>query len=102
LSVPTAHRLVGSMMAHGLLSRDHDGRLQLGPRFAVPYLAQVAGPVLADLQQQTGETAQIWAVRRTRTSLITGSNGPFTRKVRANVPLTPLTPSLRGSRGPWK
>jgi DNA-binding IclR family transcriptional regulator len=63
LSVPTAHRLVGSMMTHGLLSRDDDGRLRLGHRFAVPYLEHVAGPVLKDLQQQTGETAQIW-VRR--------------------------------------
>jgi IclR-like helix-turn-helix domain-containing protein len=55
LSVPTAHRLVGSMMTHGLLSRDDSGRLRLGHRFAVPYLEHVGASVLTDLQQQTGD-----------------------------------------------
>jgi DNA-binding IclR family transcriptional regulator len=94
LSVPTAHRLVGSMMTHGLLSRDDDGRLRLGHRFAVPYLEHVAGPVLTDLQQQTGETAQIW-VRRGDHRLCLASV-ESAAELRASVPVGTLLPLAAG------
>ncbi len=86
LSVPTAHRLVGS--------RDDDGRLRLGHRFAVPYLEHVAGPVLKDLQQQTGETAQIW-VRRGDHRLCLASV-ESAAELRASVPVGTLLPLAAG------
>jgi hypothetical protein len=94
LSVPTAHRLVGSMMTHGLLSRDHDGRLQLGPRFAVPYLEHVAGSVLTELQQQTGETAQIWVRRGDHRLCLASADSPA--ELRATVPVGTLLPLAAG------
>jgi DNA-binding IclR family transcriptional regulator len=94
LSVPTAHRLVGAMMAHGLLSRHDDGRLELGPRFAVPYLEHVAGPVLADLQQQTGETAQIWVRRGDHRLCLASIDSPA--ELRASVPVGTLLPLSAG------
>ena len=99
LSVPTAHRLVGSMMTHGLLSRDDDGRLRLGHRFAVPYLEHVAGSVLEDLQQQTGETAQIWVRRGDHRLCLASVESPA--ELRASVPvgtLLPLTASGSAAR----
>jgi DNA-binding IclR family transcriptional regulator len=94
LSVPTAHRLVGSMMTHGLLSRDDDGRLRLGHRFAVPYLEHVAGPVLKDLQQQTGETAQIWVRRGDHRLCLASVESPA--ELRASVPVGTLLPLTAG------
>jgi DNA-binding IclR family transcriptional regulator len=94
LSVPTAHRLVGSMMAHGLLGRDADGRLRLGHRFAVPYLEHVAGSVLAELQQQTGETAQIWVRRGEHRLCLASVDSPA--ELRASVPVGTLLPLTAG------
>jgi DNA-binding IclR family transcriptional regulator len=94
LSVPTAHRLVGSMMTHGLLSRDDDGRLRLGHRFAVPYLEHVAGPVLKDLQQQTGETAQIWVRRGDHRLCLASVESPA--ELRASMPVGTLLPLTAG------
>jgi DNA-binding IclR family transcriptional regulator len=94
LSVPTAHRLVGSMMTHGLLSRDDDGRLRLGPRFAVPYLEHVAESVLTDLQQQTGETAQIWVRRGDHRLCLASVDSPA--ELRASVPVGTLLPLNAG------
>ncbi|MER6988953.1 helix-turn-helix domain-containing protein [Saccharopolyspora hirsuta] len=90
LSVPTAHRLVGSMMAHGLLSRDGDGRLQLGVRFSSPHLEQLCTPVLTDLQRKTGETTQIW-VRRGEHRLCLASVDSAA-ELRASVPVGTLLP----------
>jgi DNA-binding IclR family transcriptional regulator len=94
LSVPTAHRLVASMMTHGLLSRDDDGRLRLGHRFAVPYLEHVAGPVLKDLQQQTGETAQIWVRRGDHRLCLASVESPA--ELRASMPVGTLLPLTAG------
>ena len=94
LSVPTAHRLVGSMMAHGLLGRDADGRLRLGHRFAVPYLEHVAASVLTDLQQQTRETAQIWVRRGEHRLCLASVDSP--EELRASVPVGTLLPLTAG------
>jgi DNA-binding IclR family transcriptional regulator len=94
LSVPTAHRLVGSMMVHGLLGRDGDGRLRLGHRFAVPYLEHVAESVLTDLQRQTGETAQIWVRRGDHRLCLAGVDSPA--ELRASVPVGTLLPLTAG------
>ncbi|WP_142064609.1 IclR family transcriptional regulator [Pseudonocardia kunmingensis] len=94
LSTPTAHRLVGSMMAHGLLSRDEDGRLRLGARFSLPYLEQVATPVLSALQQRTGETAQIWVLRGEHRLCAASVDSPA--ELRASVPVGTLLPLTAG------
>ena len=65
---PTAHRLLVALEAHRLVGREPDGRFRLGPRLtelAVRAgwgldLAGLAGPVLAQLHQQTGESAQLY------------------------------------------
>jgi DNA-binding IclR family transcriptional regulator len=82
------------MMAHGLLSRDDDGRLQLGHRFAVPYLEHVAGSVLTELQQQTGETAQIWVRRGEHRLCLASVDSPA--ELRASVPVGTLLPLKAG------
>jgi DNA-binding IclR family transcriptional regulator len=73
--------------------RDHDGRLQLGHRFAVPYLEHVAGSVLAELQQQTGETAQIRVRRGEHRLCLASADSPA--ELRASVPVGTL-----GDAGP--
>ena len=68
LSRATAHRLATALEVHGLLRRDHDGRFALGPHALAlgaaatrgwP-LTEVAGPILADLRDLTGESAQLY------------------------------------------
>ena len=94
LSVPTTHRLVGSMIAHALLSRDDDGRLQLGARFSSPYLEQVCTPVLIGLQQETGETAQLWVRRGEHRLCLASIDSPA--ELRASVPVGTLLPLEAG------
>jgi DNA-binding IclR family transcriptional regulator len=64
---PTAHRLAGALEHHRLVSRDLSGRYVLGPR--LPELAAAAGedrlvvaagPILAQLRDTTGESAQLY------------------------------------------
>jgi len=65
---PTAHRLLVALEAHGLVARRADGAFRLGPRLtelAVRSgrgleLAALAGPVLARLHEQTGESVQLY------------------------------------------
>src|SRR5436189_240333 len=70
LARPTAPRLAVALDHHGLVARDTQGRFVLGPR--LPELAAaagddrllaVAGPVLARLRDQTGESAQLYRRR---------------------------------------
>lgn len=64
----TAHRLASALEAHGLLRRDDEGRFELGHslvslgrladlRFPLDDLAR---PVLTDLRDRTGESAQLF------------------------------------------
>lgn len=68
LSRSTTHRLATALEAHGLVGRDHDGRYHLGSRLvglgraaaaALP-LAELAEPVLAELRDVSGESAQLY------------------------------------------
>ena len=67
LSRATAHRLATALVHHGLLRRA-DGRFALGARAitlgraadASWPLASAAGPVLVELRDRTGESAQLW------------------------------------------
>ena len=67
LSRATAHRLAVALEVHRLLSRDRDGRWQLGPRLgelaggpAGDALLERASVVLGRLRDVTGESAQLY------------------------------------------
>jgi DNA-binding IclR family transcriptional regulator len=58
----TAHRLAVALEVHRLVGRTDDGRFCLGPRLAASpdALVAAAGPVLAALRDETGESAQLY------------------------------------------
>jgi DNA-binding IclR family transcriptional regulator len=66
----TAHRLAVALEAHGFVQRDGDGRFVLGPRLislgqaaalrTSRSLASAAAPILSDLRDSTGESAQLY------------------------------------------
>jgi DNA-binding IclR family transcriptional regulator len=68
LSRATAHRLAVALEDHGLVRRDDEGRFALGVRLvalgraasAGLSLVEVAGPALAELRDQTGESVQLY------------------------------------------
>ena len=66
LSRATAHRLAVALEVHRLLARDGDGRWRIGSRAAElaggggDRLLERAGPVLAQLRDATGESAQLY------------------------------------------
>jgi DNA-binding IclR family transcriptional regulator len=63
LSVSTAHRLALSMAEYGFLARNERGEFRLGYRFTRSTLENAALPVLTQLRDSTGETAQLWLRR---------------------------------------
>ncbi|NHC44672.1 IclR family transcriptional regulator [Motilibacter aurantiacus] len=67
LARPTAHRLAVALEHHRLVGRDLQGRFVLGPRLGElaaaageDRLVAVSGPVLTQLQESTGESAQLY------------------------------------------
>ncbi len=67
LSRPTVHRIAVALEHHGMLTRDDAGRFVLGSRVsdlaAAAFgdrLGAAAGPVLNQLRDQTGESAQLF------------------------------------------
>jgi DNA-binding IclR family transcriptional regulator len=62
---PTAHRIAVALEHHGLLTRDHEGRFVLGARLigwggeSDPLLS-LAQPVVNDLRDATGVSAQVY------------------------------------------
>ena len=67
LARPTAHRLAVALEHHRLVSRDIQGRFVLGPRLSELAVAAgedrllaAAGPVLANLRDTSGESAQLY------------------------------------------
>ena len=63
LSPSTAHRLALQLADYGFLRRTDNGAFRLGDRFVRSALENAGVPVLTDLRDRTGETAQLW-VRR--------------------------------------
>lgn len=106
LSRPTAHRLAAALEAHRLLRRDADGRWRLGMRLVTwgsaagseAGLLDVASPVLVDLRDRTGESAQLYVrdgdVRVCVASLERREGG-----LRDTVPTGAMLPIDRGSGG---
>ena len=67
LARPTAHRLAVALERHRMVSRDSQGRFVLGPRLGELSIATgedrllaVAAPVLVQLRDLTGESAQLY------------------------------------------
>src|SRR5690606_18943732 len=67
LARPTAHRLAVALERHRMVTRDSQGRFVLGPRLnelsiatGEDRLLAIATPVLAQLRDLTGESAQLY------------------------------------------
>jgi DNA-binding IclR family transcriptional regulator len=97
----TAHRLAVALEAHRLLARDAEGRFVLGPRVgelaaALPDpLVTAAGPVLAWVRDECGESAQLY--RRDGAERVCVSAAERTHGLRTTVPVGSRLPLTAGS-----
>jgi DNA-binding IclR family transcriptional regulator len=105
LSRATTHRLAVALEAHGLVRRDEDGRFTLGLRLiglghaaaeAVPGWLD-ARPALAWLQEQTGESVQLYVRDRDVRVCVESLEAPH--ELRTIVPVGARLPLDRGSGG---
>ncbi len=95
LSRATAHRLAVALEVHQFLAREGDGRWRPGPRLATAgedALLERAAPVLAQLRDVTGESAQLYrrrgALRVCVAAADLGSGLRDTVPVGASLPMT--------------
>src|SRR6266566_6290152 len=102
LTRPTAHRIAVALERHRLVGRDAQGRFTLGPRIAE--LATAAGedrllalaqPVLVQLRDTTGESAQLY--RRQADSRICVAAAERASGLRDTVPVGAVLPMTAGS-----
>jgi DNA-binding IclR family transcriptional regulator len=97
----TAHRLAVALESHRMLGRDADGRFVLGPRVAelaaaLPDpLVAAAGPVLAWVRDECGESAQLY--RRDGSERVCVAAAERTHGLRTTVPLGSRLPLTAGS-----
>jgi len=97
----TAHRLAVALEAHRLLARDLDGRFVLGPwvgelAAALPDpLVAAAGPVLAWVRDECGESAQLY--RRDGAERVCVAAAERTHGLRTTVPVGSRLPLTAGS-----
>ena len=105
LTRATAHRLAVALEAHGLVRRDEDGRFTLGLRLiglghaaaeAVPGWLD-ARPALAWLQEQTGESVQLYVRDHDERVCVESLEAPH--ELRTIVPVGARLPLDRGSGG---
>lgn len=102
LTRPTAHRIAVALERHRFVARDAQGRFTLGPRIAELASAAVedrllalAQPVLAQLRDQTGESAQLY--RRQADSRICVAAAERASGLRDTVPVGAVLPMTAGS-----
>lgn len=102
LARPTVHRIAVALERHRLLTRDTQGRFVLGPR--ITELATAAGedrllaiaqPVLIQLRDQTGESAQLY--RRQGDHRICVAAAERATGLRDTVPVGAALPMQAGS-----
>jgi len=102
LARPTVHRIAVALERHRLLTRDSQGRFVLGPR--ITELATAAGedrllviaqPVLIQLRDQTGESAQLY--RRQGDTRICVAAAERAAGLRDTVPVGAALPMSAGS-----
>jgi DNA-binding IclR family transcriptional regulator len=97
----TAHRLAVALETHRLLARDAEGRFVLGPRVgelaaALPDpLVSAAGPVLAWVRDECGESAQLY--RRDGAERVCVAAAERTHGLRTTVPVGSRLPLTAGS-----
>jgi DNA-binding IclR family transcriptional regulator len=105
LSRATAHRLAVALEVHGLVRRDEDGRFSLGLRLiglghaaaeAIPGWLD-ARPALAWLQEQTGESVQLFVRDGDVRVCVESLEAPH--ELRTIVPVGARLPLDRGSGG---
>lgn len=102
LSRATTHRLAVALEVHRLLTRDTQGRWQLGPRLAelaaagsADVLLERAGPVLDRLRDATGESAQLY--RREGSVRVCVAAAERVSGLRDTVPVGTTLPLTAGS-----
>lgn len=102
LARPTAHRMAVALEYHRLLTRDMQGRFVLGPRLAElaaaageDRLLATAGPVLTQLRDVTGESAQLY--RRQGDMRICVAAAERLSGLRDTVPVGSTLPMKAGS-----
>jgi len=102
LARPTAHRIAVALERHRVLTRDSQGRFVLGPRITElaaaageDRLLAVAQPVLAQLRDMTGESAQLY--RRQGDARICVAAAERASGLRDTVPVGAVLPMTAGS-----
>ena len=102
LTRPTAHRIAVALERHRLISRDAQGRFVLGPRIAElataageDRLLAIAQPVLTQLRDSTGESAQLY--RRQGDWRICVAAAERASGLRDTVPVGAALPMTAGS-----
>lgn len=97
----TAHRLAVALEVHGLIARDAEGRFVVGPRLgelatAMPDpLVTAAGPVLAWVRDECGESAQLY--RRDGNERVCVAAAERLSGLRTTVPVGSRLPLTAGS-----
>src|SRR6476469_1023229 len=97
----TAHRLAVALEVHRLITRDVEGRFVLGPRVgelahALPdALVSAAGPVLAWVRDECGESAQLY--RRDGSERVCVAAAERASGLRTTVPVGTRLPLTAGS-----
>ncbi len=99
---PTAHRIAVALEHHRVVGRDASGRFVLGPRLGElsaargeDRLISAAGPILAALRNQTGESAQLYR-RQGEHRVCIAAAEPATG-LRDTVPVGMVLPMKAGS-----
>lgn len=84
LARPTAHRLAVALEHHRMVGRDDQGRFVLGGRLVdlaaaagSDRLLVAAGPVLSNLRDQTGESAQLYRREGAQRVCVAASDRPM-------------------------
>lgn len=102
LARPTAHRLAVALEHHRIVSRDTQGRFVLGPRLSElstaageDRLLAVASPVLTQLRDTTGESAQLY--RRQGDERVCVAAAERSSGLRDTVPVGSALPMTAGS-----
>ncbi|GHH70483.1 IclR family transcriptional regulator [Streptosporangium violaceochromogenes] len=102
LARPTAHRLAVALEHHRIVSRDTQGRFVLGPRLSElstaageDRLLAVAAPVLTQLRDLTGESAQLY--RRQGDERVCVAAAERASGLRDTVPVGSALPMVAGS-----
>ena len=102
----TTYRLASALLTRGLVEKDATGVYRLGPRLVElgrlagqsrPDLAQAAGPALARLRDQTGESVQLFVAEGGRRVCIVSLESPHS--LRTIVPVGAALPLDKGSAG---